>query len=123
MSNKDVALAYTGFTPTEEMKSLVHRKVEQIYGSSPYGSRVSATFTHQQNEFKADLRIRSQAENFTASAAGSSLAEVVQSLVSEINLKLSLWKTQRFVHRIAEFPAALAKESTCVPSPYQAMNL
>ncbi len=90
-------LTFTGFKPTDSLKSYLISKVEDLYDCSPYGSNFMATVTHERGIFKAIVTVNSISRNFLVKASGDVVADVCESMVSQLRKQLDLWKSIRFL--------------------------
>ena len=89
-------LTFSGFKPTDSLKSYLISKVEDLYDYSPYGSNFVATATLESGIFKAIVSVNSISRNFFVKTSGEAVVDVCESMVNQLRKQLDLWKAIRF---------------------------
>lgn len=90
-------LKFSGFNPTDALKSYLISKVEDLYDYSPYGSNFIATVTHESGIFNAMITVNSISRNFLVKASGEAASDVCDSIVTQLRKQLDLWKSIRIL--------------------------
>ncbi|NJL25838.1 MAG: hypothetical protein HC902_12145 [Calothrix sp. SM1_5_4] len=96
MLAEDVKIRFSGFEPTQELRSAIYVLLNQLYLKSPSRSFVKVTFTLTNGIFEGVIKVTSTAENFVAKATDAHVANLSHKLVDAVHGQLEKWKSLRF---------------------------
>ena len=89
-------IKFSGFNPTDSLKSYLISKMEDLYDYSPYGSNFLATITHDRGIFNAMITVNSISRSFLVKASGEAVSDVCESIMKQLHKQLDIWKSIRF---------------------------
>jgi hypothetical protein len=95
MLSEDVKIKFSGFEPSQDVRSTVYYLLNRLHLKSPHQSFLSATFTLTNGILEGVIKISSGAENFVGKATGLHVAEVGDKLMDKITAQLDKWKSLR----------------------------
>ena len=95
MLSEDVKLKFSGFEPSQDVKSSVYYLLNRLHLKAPHQSFLSATFTLTNGIIEGVIKISSGAEDFVDKATGVHISEVGEKLMDRITTKLDKWKSLR----------------------------
>lgn len=95
MISEDVKIKFSGFEPSQDVRSSVYYLLNRLYLKSPHQSLMSATFTLTNGLIEGVIKISAGAENFVAKAADVHIQEVGEKLMDKIGTQLDKWKSLR----------------------------
>lgn len=96
MLAEDVKIRFSGFEPSQDMRSRLYFLLNQLHLKSPSQSFLSVTFTLTNGLFEGVVKITSSAESFVARAADVHFSQAGQKLVDKALAQLDKWKSLRF---------------------------
>lgn len=95
MLSEDIKIKFSGFEPTQDMKSALYYLLNQLHLKSPHKSFLSVTFNMTNGIIEGAVKITSQAENFVAKASDVEIVDVGQKLLDKLSGQLEKWKSLR----------------------------
>lgn len=95
MLSEDVKVKFSGFEPTQEIRSSVYYLLNRLNLKSPHQSLMSATFTLTNGIVEGVIKISAGAENFAAKAADVQITQVGEKLMDKLTAQLDKWKSLR----------------------------
>ena len=95
MLSEDVKIKFSGFEPTQEIRSSVYYLLNRLNLKSPHQSLMSATFTLTNGIVEGVIKISAGAESFVAKAADVQITEVGEKLMDKLTAQLDKWKSLR----------------------------
>lgn len=95
MLSEDVKIKFSGFEPSQDVRSSVYYLLNRLHLKSPHQSFLSATFTLTNGLIEGVIKISSGAENFVDKATGVHMTEVGEKLMDRISTQLDKWKSLR----------------------------
>jgi len=96
MLAEDVKIRYSGFEPSEDVRSKLYYVLNQLHLKSPSQSFLSVTFTLTNGIFEGVVKITSSAENFVTKATSVHIQELGTKLFDKTLAQLDRWKALRF---------------------------
>lgn len=96
MLAEDVKIRFSGFEPTQDVRSALYYILNKLHLKSPSQSFLSVTFTLTNGIFEGVIKVTSSAENFVAKATDVHLTEVGSKLSEKLLAKMDKWKSLRF---------------------------
>ncbi len=99
-SQNEIEITFHDFQVSDFTKTYIYTLMQEVLDEAPYGSKLSASFTHYKSYFKATLQIRSEVGPFFETAVADSIEVSAQKLLSRMNQRLLKWKERRFAQKI-----------------------
>jgi hypothetical protein len=96
MLSEDVIIDFSGFEPSQDMRSRLYFVLNQLHLKSPSKSLMHVTFTLTNGIIEGVVKITSVAENFVAKAADRHVVDVGHKLFDKALAQLDKWKSLRF---------------------------
>lgn len=96
MLAEDVVIDFSGFEPSQDLRSRLYYLLNQLHMKSPSKSLMTVTFTLTNGIFEGVVKITSSAENFVAKATDVHLSALSHKLVDKAFSQLDKWKALRF---------------------------
>ena len=96
MLAEDVKIDFSGFEPSQDVRSRLYFLLNQLHLKSPSKSLMQVTVTLTNGIFEGVVKITSSAENFVAKAADVGMNEMGHKLFDKAIAQLDKWKSLRF---------------------------
>jgi hypothetical protein len=90
-------LQYAGFSPTEDIRELAQRKLEQILEESPSDATGMIKLVMKRGAFEGILKIHALAGAFVSRTIKGDPRVVIESLVEDVRAQVARWKKLRFL--------------------------
>jgi len=96
MVTDEVKVLFSGFEPTQDVRSSLYYVINKLNLKTPSQSILSATFTLTNGLFEGVIKVTSTAENIVVKATDVQLVELSQKLIDKVGEKLEKWRSLRF---------------------------
>jgi len=96
MLAEDVKIDFTGFEPSQDVRSKLYFLLNQLHLKSPSQSLMQVTVTLTNGIFEGVVKITSSAENFVAKATDKTFNEMAPKLFDKALGQIDKWKKLRF---------------------------
>lgn len=96
MLAEDVKVKFSGFEPSQDVRSALYYILNKLHFKSPSQSFLNVTFTLTNGIFEGVIKVTSSAENFVAKATDVQLTELGHKLSDKLLGQMDKWKSLRF---------------------------